>query len=76
MDIDATAGDKPVIGTVQLDRSTCIAWDEVICMACFNSCDYQAISTEHQRRARIDPDRCTGCGMCISDCPVNALSIG
>ena len=75
MDIDAAVGDRPVLGTAQLDRSTCIAWDDVICMACFNRCDYQAISTEHQRRAQVNADACNGCGMCVSACPVNALGI-
>ena len=75
MNIEAAVTDRPVIGTARLNRSSCIAWDDVICMACFNSCDYQAISTEHQRRAQVNADNCTGCGMCVSACPVNALSI-
>ena len=44
-------------------------------MSCSGRCDYQAITTEYQRRAQIDTDRCTGCGMCVAVCPVGALSI-
>jgi ferredoxin-type protein NapF len=75
IDIEMDADARPVIGAAVLNRDTCIAWDDVICMTCQGRCDYGAINTEHQRRARVDPDRCTGCGMCIAACPVNALSI-
>ena len=75
IEIDTAAASRPVIGTAQLNRNTCIAWDDVICMSCFGRCDYQAISTEYQRRARVDTGRCTGCGMCVAVCPVNALRI-
>jgi ferredoxin-type protein NapF len=76
LQIEITAADRPRIGTAFLNQEVCIAWNDVICMACQGHCDYQAISTEYQRRARVDTDRCTGCGMCVSICPVGALSIG
>jgi ferredoxin-type protein NapF len=66
---------RPTIGTAQLNRETCIAWDDVICMACSGRCDYHAINTAHQRRAQIDTELCNGCGMCVAACPVQALSI-
>lgn len=65
----------PHIGTATINRDTCIAWDDVICMSCQNRCEYQAITTEHQRRAVVNPEVCTGCGMCVSACPVDALAI-
>jgi ferredoxin-type protein NapF len=70
--IDAPA---PRIGKARLNRDTCIAWDDVICMACSQRCDYQAITTVHQRRAQIDTEACTGCGMCVAVCPMDALEI-
>ena len=74
-EIEAAADTRPVIGTAQLNRSTCIAWDDVICMSCSGRCDYHAITMVHQRRAQVDAQVCNGCGMCVPACPVHALSI-
>jgi len=41
IDIEVTADTRPVIGTAQLNRNTCIAWDDVICMSCSGRCDYR-----------------------------------
>ena len=76
LEIEITSHGKPALGTARLNRDACIAWDDVICMACSGRCDYQAIRTTHQRRAEVNPEICNGCGMCVSVCPVHALSIG
>ena len=65
----------PDIGKARLDRGVCIAWNDVICTACQQRCDYQAIRTVHQRRTEVSAERCNGCGMCVSVCPVGALGI-
>lgn len=65
----------PDIGKAMVNRDTCIAWNDIICQSCIGRCDYRAISTPHMRRAEINMDLCNGCGMCVSVCPVNALSI-
>lgn len=75
LEIDTAQEPAPRPGMARLNRSACIAWNDVICMACSTRCDYRAITTAHQRRPQVVEERCTGCGMCVSACPVNALRI-
>ena len=65
----------PRIGALEMNRSSCIAWQDIICMSCTSACDYKAITTTYQRRPEVDADLCTGCGKCVAVCPVKALSI-
>jgi ferredoxin-type protein NapF len=66
---------EPELGKARLDHNTCIAWNEVICQSCRDRCDYEAITLIHQRRPTVDFDLCNGCGMCISACPMNAITV-
>jgi ferredoxin-type protein NapF len=76
LDITIEDNRRPrIIGKLVLNRDSCIAWDDIICMSCSNRCDYKAISTQHHRRPTVDAQTCTGCGMCVAACPVQALNI-
>jgi Fe-S-cluster-containing hydrogenase component 2 len=34
-----------------------------------------ALTMNDQDRAEINPDRCIGCGLCVTTCPSGALSL-
>jgi ferredoxin len=65
----------PAIGEARLDRAACLAWNDVICMACVGRCDARALVTDAGRHVRVEPARCTGCGLCVAACPTGALRI-
>jgi ferredoxin len=41
---------------------------------CVRACPARAIRIE-QRVARIDPDRCDGCGKCLASCPLGLIAL-
>mgnify|MGYP001551315715 CR=1 FL=1 len=63
------------IGTVELNRQQCHAWNGVFCMSCIGYCDATALSLNPQRQLQIDAALCNGCGRCVSPCPGTALSV-
>ncbi|RKX44118.1 MAG: 4Fe-4S ferredoxin [Verrucomicrobia bacterium] len=75
-------------GTAFVDRSRCLPWSfGRNCVVCEEVCPVspKAIYTDtiHMEidgkvvalhRPWVDPDRCTGCGLCQHECPVNDLA--
>ncbi|MFH1970635.1 MAG: 4Fe-4S binding protein [Verrucomicrobiota bacterium] len=61
------------IGTAQVNRSRCLAWNEAqYCMVCHEFCSYQAVRiVEHNgvNCPEVDEALCRGCGACQSHCP-------
>lgn len=57
----------------------CISLQGVSCRLCADPCDPAALGFRLLTGGRalpvIDDSRCTGCGLCISSCPVSALSL-
>lgn len=65
----------PFPGTVRLMQSRCLAWNDVICLSCIGACLSRALVPDRRQRVSVVSGRCTGCGMCVSRCPVGALAV-
>ena len=52
-----------------VDRDKC-----VICLTCYRCCPHGAIYWDN--RAIISPVACQGCGICASECPMDAIQLG
>jgi len=63
------------IGDLQLVNAKCLTWNNVFCMSCIGKCDARALKLDERRRLILKDSLCTGCGMCIHACPVDALGI-
>ncbi len=59
--------------------ASCLAHTNVDCRSCQDSCDDMAITFElavgRVAQPKISTEHCTGCGACVSVCPVNAVTI-
>ncbi|HID81551.1 MAG TPA: 4Fe-4S dicluster domain-containing protein [Chromatiales bacterium] len=75
LELDADRNIKPDIGMAELDRTSCYAWNDVVCMSCRYSCDQQAIKFTAHKYPEINSAACNGCGQCIRVCPADALTV-
>jgi ferredoxin-type protein NapF len=62
-------------GNLQLIKTKCLTWNNVFCMSCTGKCDVRALRLDDRRRLILNDSLCTGCGMCVHSCPVNALDV-
>ena len=57
----------------------CLSLNAVVCRTCADNCDEQAISFQLKLKGVSEPqltqESCTGCGACVSVCPVRAIEI-
>jgi MauM/NapG family ferredoxin protein len=62
------------VGTAALDRQRCLVWEQdKLCLICDEACPYNAIVfkvVEGFRRPFIQENKCNGCGVCETKCPV------
>ncbi len=42
---------------------------------CLRACPFDAISIDERGLPRIDPSACTGCGLCVTECPRGASGL-
>jgi len=59
--------------------TTCLSLNAVVCRSCSDNCDEQAINFKLKLGGISEPlftqEVCTGCGACVSVCPVRAVQI-
>jgi len=59
--------------------AACLAKRGTACVRCVEVCEYDAIvampALGGRTEMHIDAMACTGCGMCIATCPVNAMAL-
>ncbi|MCP4047714.1 MAG: ferredoxin-type protein NapF [Gammaproteobacteria bacterium] len=64
---------------VAVISNMCLAKRGTSCVRCVEECEHNAITARlalgGRSKMQINPQTCTGCGMCISTCPVEALTL-
>ena len=75
------APDEPIkMGLAEVDQALCWAWKGDVCRSCFAACPLQGEALVLQgfggnRPPIVDPEHCTGCGLCEHVCPVEPAAI-
>jgi len=71
-----TVENKSVIdATIEIDQTSCMSWDGVMCFSCKDPCLEDAIEFKAMFMPTIDQEKCTSCGFCISRCPSYAIGV-
>lgn len=66
--------DEKITAKTNIDVSTCLAWNDVICYNCQDVCKYKAIEFFGVFRPIIN-DKCVNCGECVSACFKQSIDI-
>lgn len=71
--------DKPWQISAAIDTNKCIAYQGVECRSCYDPCENRAITMSPRPGGisipRVETASCSGCGACVSVCPVSAISM-
>jgi ferredoxin-type protein NapF len=73
LSIEKSIYTEHIAATFQINTQGCVAHNRVICFSCKEPCIDDAILFNGMFNPVIDMDLCTGCGFCISVCPVDAI---
>ncbi len=57
-----------IVGKAQIENGKCVR-----CLTCYRLCPYRAIQVN--TRVSIAPAACEGCGICLAECPRDAISL-
>jgi len=65
------------MGMAVINRDLCLAWNNVICRACWHACPFPDAAIELDLRGRpvVHPGACVGCGLCDYACLTEPSSI-
>jgi len=69
--LQPVAGRREVrMGVAEIDRKTCLAWNSVVCKACWHACPFpnEAILFGERGHPMVDAEACVGCGLCEHAC--------
>jgi ferredoxin-type protein NapF len=75
VEVPSADAEHPAIGIAEIDLARCLAYTGVFCISCQSSCASQAIQRDRLSRPQMLTDVCTGCGACVSVCPVQAIKV-
>lgn len=78
--VNAVLGIKNLLGDgtrmVPKERGIVDTGKCVFCITCYRCCPHGAIYWDEDNKAIISPLACQACGICASECPMDAIQIG
>ncbi len=63
------------MGTASVSQMDCLAWQRSFCTVCEEQCPIPGAINLDAGRPVIDPQACTGCGICLYACPAPRKAI-
>ena len=77
LDTALTEKREVAMGVAVIDPDRCLPYQGVICRACFERCPIyrEAIVLRDELYPEVQPEACTGCGICEHVCPAEEVAI-
>ena len=76
--LKVTAGAIPWLHYARINEN-CLSFNKIACARCAEECESQSIKLDYSPdgvcRPEVNSNSCSGCGACISICPVSAITI-